>query len=106
MDALVALLHEDATLSMPPYGMWLSGRDQMLTWFVGTGIGCRGSRMIATVANGMPAFGQYRVAEDGRGHEAWALQVLELSDGRITGINAFLDVQALFPLFGLPMRLD
>ena len=105
MDALVALLHEDATLSMPPYDMWLSGRDQMLTWFVGTGIGCRGSRMLPTVANGMPAFGQYRVAEHGDGHEAWALQVLDVSGGRITGITAFLDVEALFPLFGLPMRL-
>ena len=67
------------------------------TWFVGTGIGCRGSRMLPTVANGMPAFGQYRVAEDGAGHEAWALQVLELSDGRITGINAFLDVRGAVP---------
>jgi RNA polymerase sigma-70 factor (ECF subfamily) len=105
MDALVALLHEDATLSMPPYDMWLSGRDQMLTWFVGTGVGCRGSRMLPTVANGMPAFGQYRVAEHGDGHEAWALQVLDVSGGRITGITAFLDVEALFPLFGLPMRL-
>jgi len=101
MDALVALLHEDATLSMPPYDMWLSGRDQMLTWFVGTGIGCRGSRMLPTVANGMPAFGQYRVAEHGDGHEAWALQVLEISDGRIVSFNAFLDTDRLFPLFGL-----
>ena len=105
MDSLVALLHEDATLSMPPYDMWLQGRDELRTWFLGTGIGCRGSRMLPTVANGMPAFGQYRLAEDGTGHEAWSLQVLELSDGRITAINAFLDVESLFPLFGLPLRL-
>ena len=62
--------------------------------------------MLPTVANGMPAFGQYRLAEDSAGHEAWSLQVLELSDGRITAINAFLDVEPLFPLFGLPLRLD
>jgi RNA polymerase sigma-70 factor (ECF subfamily) len=105
IESLVALLHEDATLSMPPYELWLVGPDQIVQWLVGIGSKCRGSRLIPTSANGSPAFGQYRPAEGG-GHEPWALQVLEISDGRITGLNSFLDTERLFPMFGLPPRLD
>jgi RNA polymerase sigma-70 factor (ECF subfamily) len=107
MDALTALIQEDATQSMPPYDMWLSGRDDILRWWMGPGIGCRGSRVIPTMtANGSPAFGQYKPSAGGAGHEPWALQVLELSEGRIAGFTFFLDTDALFPLFGLPPRLD
>jgi RNA polymerase sigma-70 factor (ECF subfamily) len=105
IESLVALLHEDATLSMPPYDLWLRGPDQVAQWMLGIGCGCRGSRLIPISANGSPAFGQYRPAEGG-GHEPWALQVLEISGGRITGLNSFLDTARLFPLFGLPARLD
>ena len=105
VDALTALIHEDATQSMPPYGLWLSGRDDIFRWWFGPGIGCRGSRVVPTLAaNGAPAFGQYKPAEDG-GFEPWALQVVELRDGRIGELTFFLDTQALFPLFGLPPRL-
>ena len=106
MESLTSLLHEDATQSMPPYEMWLQGRDEMLRWWFGAGAGCRGSRLVPTVANGSPAFGQYRPSGPGGRHEPWALQVLELSGGRIVGFNAFLDTPTLFPLFGLPLRLD
>jgi RNA polymerase sigma-70 factor (ECF subfamily) len=105
MDALTALLREDATWSMPPYAMWLRGHDDIRTWCLGAGIGCKGSRLVPTVANGMPAFGQYRVDPDG-GYAAWALQILEISDGRIVGGNFFLDTATLFPLFGLPLTLE
>ena len=47
IDALVALLHEDATLSMPPYDLWLRGREHIAAWMLGPGDGCRGSRLIA-----------------------------------------------------------
>lgn len=103
LTALTALLHEDATLSMPPLPLWLRGHDDITAWMVGTGSGCRGSRLVPAVANGLPAFGQYRPSADG--HTPWALIVLEISDGRITGINNFLDTERLFPLFGLPARL-
>jgi RNA polymerase sigma-70 factor (ECF subfamily) len=104
--ALTALIHEDATQSMPPFDMWLSGRDDILTWWFGPGIECEGSKVLPTVAaNGSPAFGQYKRAEGG-GYEAWALQVLELSDARVAEFTFFLDAPALFPLFGLPARLD
>ncbi len=102
MDALAALLHEDAKQSMPPYEMWLLGREDIMRWWFGPGIGCKGSKLIPTVANGLPAFGQYRPSGPGGSYEPWALQVLELSDGRIVGFTAFLDTERLFPLFGLP----
>jgi RNA polymerase sigma-70 factor (ECF subfamily) len=106
LDSLTSLLHEDATLSMPPYELWLRGHDDIRAWLLGHGIGCRGSRLVPTVANGAPAFGQYRPSGPGGAHEPWALQVLEISAGRITGLNSFLDTERLFPLFGLPARLD
>ena len=107
MDALTALIHEDATQSMPPYDLWLSGRDDILSWWVGPGAGCRGSRVIPTAAaNGAPAFGQYKPSPSGEGYEPWALQVLEISGGRIVEFAFFLDTETVFPLFGLPRRLD
>jgi RNA polymerase sigma-70 factor (ECF subfamily) len=107
IDALTSLIQEDATQSMPPYDLWLSGRDDILRWWFGPGIGCRGSRMVPTVAaNGSPAFGQYKPSPSGDGYEPWALQVLELSAGRFVEFTFFLDTDTLFPLFGLPARLD
>jgi RNA polymerase sigma-70 factor, ECF subfamily len=106
IDALTSLIQEDAQQSMPPYDLWLRGRDDIFSWWFGPGIGCRGSRVIPTqTANGSPAFGQYKPSPDG-GYEPWALQVVELSDGRIVELTFFLDTDALFPLFGLPPRLD
>jgi RNA polymerase sigma-70 factor (ECF subfamily) len=107
MEALTALIHEDAVQSMPPFDMWLSGRDDIFTWWWGPGIGCEGSRVIPTVAaNGSPAFGQYKPSESGSGFDPWALQVLEVDDGKIVELTFFLDTESLFPLFGLPDRLD
>jgi RNA polymerase sigma-70 factor (ECF subfamily) len=107
MDALTSLIREDATQSMPPYDLWLTGRDDIFTWWFGPGIGCAGSRVIPTVAaNGSPAFGQYKPSETGDGFEPWALQVLELSGGRIAEMTFFLDTATLFPLFGLPDHLE
>ncbi len=106
MDALTSLIHEDAKQSMPPYDLWLAGRDDILRWWVGPGGGCRNSRVIPTVsANGAPAFGQYKPSENGEGHEPWALQVLEIEDGKIVEFTFFLDTKTLFPLFGLPLEL-
>ncbi|RKN05569.1 sigma-70 family RNA polymerase sigma factor [Streptomyces radicis] len=104
MDALTALLAEDATLSMPPFALWFRGPADIEAWMVGEGKECRGSRLIPTSANGCAAFGQYRPAPEG-GHSPWALQVIEISGGHVIGINAFLDTARLFPLFGLPSHL-
>jgi RNA polymerase sigma-70 factor, ECF subfamily len=104
IDSLVALLHEDATMSMPPYALWLQGPTEIARWHLGPGSKCRGSRMIPTRANGVRAWGQYRPSPDG-GHEPWALQVVETSGDRIVGLNAFLDTDTLFPMFDLPPKL-
>jgi RNA polymerase sigma-70 factor (ECF subfamily) len=106
IEALTSLIQEDATQSMPPFDLWLRGRDDIFAWWFGPGIGCSGSRVIPTqTANGSPAFGQYKPSPDG-GYEPWALQVLEISGGRIVEFTFFLDTDTLFPLFGLPPRLD
>ena len=105
MDALTSLLHEDATWNMPPYDLWLQTHEDIVNWCLGTGAGCRGSRLIPTIANGSPAFGQYKPSPDG-GLEPWSVQVMELSEGAISGITFFLDTARYFPLFGLPPRLD
>jgi RNA polymerase sigma-70 factor (ECF subfamily) len=104
VDALVGLLREDATLSMPPYTLWLQGPDTIRRWLAGRGADCRGSRLLPTRASGAPSFAQYRPSADG-GHEPWALIVLELEGDRIAAWNSFLDTEKLFPLFDLPSRL-
>jgi RNA polymerase sigma-70 factor (ECF subfamily) len=107
MEALTSLIHEDATQSMPPFDLWLRGRDDILAWWVGPGIGCSGSRVIPTIAaNGSPAFGQYKPSENGSGYDPWALQVLEIAGGQIVEFTFFLGTATLFPLFGLPARLE
>jgi RNA polymerase sigma-70 factor (ECF subfamily) len=107
LDALTALIHEDATQSMPPYELWLRGREQIFGWWVGQGAACRGSRVLPTLtANGSPAFGQYKPSDTGSGYDPWALQVLEIVDGRIVELTFFLATETIFPLFDLPPRLD
>jgi RNA polymerase sigma-70 factor (ECF subfamily) len=104
VSRLVTLLHEDAVMSMPPYALWLRGPEQMGRWLLGQGCGCRGSRLVATSANGCAAFGSYRPDGQG-GHTPFALQVIEVSDDRITGHHNFLDT-SLFAAFGLPPHLQ
>jgi RNA polymerase sigma-70 factor, ECF subfamily len=104
IEALVALLRDDATLSMPPYTLWLRGPGAIRSWLLGRGIGCQGSRLVPTNASGLPAFGQYRLGSDGV-HRPWSLTVLELSGSHIAAWNAFLDTDKLFPLFELPPQL-
>jgi len=106
IDRLTDLLHEDAIQSMPPISMWLEGRDDIFKWWFGPGIGCKGSKLLPVgMANGMPAWGQYKPSEEG-GREPWALIVPEVSGGRIVELTFFLDTDKLFPLFGLPDRVD
>ena len=103
MDALSRLLHDDVIQSMPPYAMWLQGRDDVLAWWSGPGAACEGSKLLAGWANGCPAFAQYRVDPEG-GHAPWALQVVELRGDRVAEFHAFLDTEA-FARFGFPAHL-
>ena len=104
LDSLTSVLHEDASWSMPPYELWLQTHLDVRKWCLGPGIACRGSRLVPTIANGSPAFGHYKPGPGG-GHDAWSLQVLEISGDRISGITFFLDTARFFPMFGLPPRL-
>jgi RNA polymerase sigma-70 factor (ECF subfamily) len=102
---LTKVIREDARQSMPPFDLWLQGREDMFTWWFGPGGGCRGSRVIpAGTANGSPAFGQYKPNSTGTGLEPWSLQVVELTPSGIGEITFFLDTKKLFPLFGLPLE--
>jgi RNA polymerase sigma-70 factor, ECF subfamily len=107
MDELTTLIHEDATQSMPPYELWMRGRPDILGWWTGRGAGCAGSKLLpAPAANGLPAFGQYKPREDGTGFDPWALQVVRFDAGRVAEFTFFLSTERVFPLFGLPPRLD
>jgi len=108
LDALTSLIHEDATQSMPPYELWLRGRKDIFGWWFGPGAGCRGSRVVPVqTANGSPAFAQYKPREDGgEGYEPWAIQVLEIKDGKIVEMTFFLSTDTLFPLFEMPLDYE
>jgi RNA polymerase sigma-70 factor, ECF subfamily len=103
ISSLVALLRDDAVMSMPPFDFWVHGTVEMAKFFLGPGIGCKNSRLVATTANGTAAFGSYKPDPAG-GHAPWALQVLEIEGDRIVGHHNFLDT-SLFAAFGLPGHL-
>lgn len=105
LEALTDLVAEDARQSMPPYPLWLQGRDDIFSWWIGPGAGCRGSRLVPTVANGRPALAQYRPSGPGGRLEPWSLQMLEVRNGRIVEFTMFLETGHLFSLFGLPATL-
>jgi RNA polymerase sigma-70 factor (ECF subfamily) len=104
IEALVALLHDDAIMSMPPYDFWLQGSGNMARWFSGPGAACEGSRLVPVQASGVTGFGAYRADPEG-GHAPFAIQVIEVSGDRIVGHHNFVDPD-LFPIFGLPAHLE
>ncbi len=104
VSSIVKLLHDDAAFTMPPYTLWLHGPTEIGRFYLGQGIGCRGSRLLATSANGSPAFGAYKPGGPDT-FDPWAIQVIEMSGNRITGLHHFLYPE-LFEAFGLPARLE
>jgi RNA polymerase sigma-70 factor, ECF subfamily len=104
IERFVSLLHEDAMQSMPPFAMWLRGLSDIGAWMAGPGHECAGSWLVPTSANGCAAFGQYRMNSDGV-HRPWALQVVEISGPKIARLHSFLDIERIFPAFGLPTEL-
>ena len=105
IERLVTLLHDDAIQTMPPYAMWLQGSADIGRFMLGPGHECRGSRLVPTAANGLPAFGHYKPDPAG-GYASWALVVLEISGSKVQAIHSFLEAERLFPTFGLPPRLS
>jgi RNA polymerase sigma-70 factor (ECF subfamily) len=107
IDALVALIADDAEFSMPPFDLWLRGTDDIAKWYVGQGAGCDNSRMIALQANGCAAFAQYKPVGPNR-WEPWGLQVIEVAGGKITGLHHWIPpfAEQLFEFFGVPPHLE
>ncbi|MFJ8946866.1 sigma-70 family RNA polymerase sigma factor [Streptomyces sp. NPDC102395] len=106
MTALTALLHEDAVMSMPPFDLWLTGHEDIAGFMTTFGAACAGSRLLPVEVNGLPGFAQYKPDPEAGGFAPWAIQVLEISAGRLTGFHFFLDTGRWFPLFGLPLHLE
>jgi RNA polymerase sigma-70 factor (ECF subfamily) len=101
VDALVALLHHEVTISMPPLPVWLRGRTAARRWWDGPGQDCRGSRLVTVDANRSAAFAVYRPTPAGDGHELFAIHVLELASDGIDAIQIFVDPRLARP-FHLP----
>ncbi|MCA9607827.1 MAG: RNA polymerase subunit sigma-70 [Myxococcales bacterium] len=100
VDALVGLLTDDVTFDMPPLPLWLQGPERVGRFLrSGPGAHCKGSKVVPL---GDAGYAQYRQG----GQVPWALVFFETRDGRVSAIHHFLDVGTLFPLFGLPDRLD
>lgn len=99
VDALTAVLRDDATTSMPPFAWWVRGGAR-IAGLVAQG-GCAGARLVPTVINGSAGFGQYRPAGDGS-VRPFALVLVELRDGRVADSVTFLGSGDRFAEFGLP----
>jgi RNA polymerase sigma-70 factor (ECF subfamily) len=105
IDALLTLLKEDATFSMPPIPSWYRGRDEIrgltsMTIFRGQAQGRW--RLVPTHANRQPAFGLYRQSDSG--YDAYGIQVVTFDGGLIADITTFRN-PALLASFNLPMIL-
>ncbi|WP_433356030.1 sigma-70 family RNA polymerase sigma factor [Microtetraspora malaysiensis] len=99
--ALVALLREDATMSMPPFAWWLSGRDAIERALVASGGPCAGSRLAPVAANGTAAFGHY-LPDGAGGYRRFGFVVLEIEGACVVSTTTYLGDTRLFDLFGLP----
>ncbi|MFJ6197304.1 sigma-70 family RNA polymerase sigma factor [Micromonospora sp. NPDC092111] len=104
-DALVALLTEDVTWSMPPIPHWYAGVDAVLKFARALPLTTCGTwRHRSTTANGQVAVAGYLRRGDTGPYLPWSVNVLTLRDGRIAQVTSFLDV-TVFPAFGLPAIL-
>lgn len=106
MAALTALLHEDAIMTMPPFDLWLRGTSDITGFMSTIGASCADSKLFPVQVNGTPGFAHYKPDPEKGGFAPWAVQVIEISEGRIAGFHCFLDTPRWFPLFGLPAHLD
>lgn len=102
VNALLALLKDEATFSMPPIPSWYRGRESIgglvsATVFSGDANGRW--RLLPARANHQPAFGLYRQAQSG--YTAYGIQVLTFTGGELADIITFRN-PALMPYFKLP----
>jgi RNA polymerase sigma-70 factor (ECF subfamily) len=104
VEGLVSLLAEDETLSMPPFPFWLDSAREYADFLRGPGSACEDSRLAPLEVNGQPGFAQWKRSGPNT-YDAWAIHVLDISDGRIVELHFFVE-QRLFPLFGFPVTID
>ena len=105
-DALVALLTEDVTWSMPPLPHWYHGIDAVTAFAVAVPLtGCGDWRHVETVANGQPAAASYLRSGDTGPHLAWSIDVLTVRGDRIAEVTSFVGAEH-FTAFGLPAELS
>jgi RNA polymerase sigma-70 factor, ECF subfamily len=104
VPALTALLHDDATLSMPPYELWLAGRAQIEHWFRRDPNPCQNARAIPVEANGSAAFAIYHADRHHPFVRAFAIQIVTIKGDRIAALDMHLQA-SLFDLFDLPTEL-
>jgi RNA polymerase sigma-70 factor (ECF subfamily) len=89
VPGLVALLHEDATTSMPPFAWGLRGRDQIGIAMAAPEAACVGHRLVPVAASGQPAFWQMR--PEGDGYARFALLLLDIAGGRVINTTTWLE---------------
>ncbi|UJF33370.1 sigma-70 family RNA polymerase sigma factor [Paenibacillus hexagrammi] len=106
VNALVELFHEEGCMSMPPFEMWVRGKDDLHKFFSLTRFHCEGSRFIpVTVNGGYPAFAQYMPSPEGSALVPWGIHVLEVKEQKILHVQNFINTE-LFSRFGLPEQMD
>ena len=104
--ALVALFHEEGCMSMPPFEMWIRGKEDLSAFFSLTRLHCEGSRFVPiTVNGGYPALAQYMPDREGSGLVPWGIHVIETKENLILHVQNFIHMP-LFTRFGLPERID
>jgi RNA polymerase sigma-70 factor, ECF subfamily len=105
VEAILALLAEDVTFAMPPYASWCQGRDAVAdSWLMPGGPAPR-LRYVPARANGQPTVAAYLLDPRTGSYVPLALDVLTIRGASIAEITAFRSPE-LFPLFGLPERLN
>jgi RNA polymerase sigma-70 factor (ECF subfamily) len=106
IPAIVALFHEEGSMSMPPFTMWVRGKQNLSEFYALTRWHCLGSRLFPVEVNGgYPALAQYVPSREGAHLEPWGIHVLETRDGRIVHVTNFINSK-LFARYGLPERID
>ena len=106
IDELVALLHEDATLSMPPFPWWFQGRVTILGFFTHkwTGAVHHAWRLMPSAANAQPAYVAYHLVSPGL-YRVENISLLTIEAGRIAAITSFLN-PVLFQPFDVPREIN
>jgi RNA polymerase sigma-70 factor, ECF subfamily len=104
VDGVVALLAEDATISMPPLPSWFRGRDAVAAFLRDVALAPGRWRLLPTLANGQPALGEYRFDPEGGEFRAEAITILTLRGGLIVDITSYRGAER-FAEFGLPERI-